>query len=95
MKKQTWIKSPYPGVRYREHETRRLSPGAPQKDRYYVIRYKLEGRDKEESLGWASKAWTEVGQDGKLIKFGWTEKRAASLLAELQENQRLGTGPRT
>jgi len=49
----------------------------------------------QESLGWTSKTWIEKGEDGKEVKCGWTEKRAAALLAELQENHRLGTGPRT
>jgi integrase len=89
------IKSSYPGVRYREHKTRRISPGAPQKDRYFFIRYKLDGKDIEEGLGWASQTWTEVGADGRIIKCGWTEKRAAAVLAELQESHRLGTGPQT
>lgn len=75
-----WIKSKHPGIRYREHDTRRH--GVPLKpDRYYTIFYKLAGKMVEEAVGWA-------GQ-------GMTEKKAAAMLAELQENHRRGTGPRT
>jgi len=88
-----WIKSKsYPGVRYRLHPTRKHGVGP---DKYLTIFYKLNGRMVQESLGWASKTWTETGPDGKVVKSGWTEKRAAALLAELQENQRVGNGPRT
>lgn len=88
-----WIKSKtYPGVRYREHPARKHGVG---RDKYLTIFYKLDGKMIQESLGWTSKTWIEKGEDGKEIKCGWTEKRAAALLAELQENHRLGTGPRT
>ena len=36
-----WIKTSYPGIRYREHPTRKHGV---QKDRYFAIRYKLGGR---------------------------------------------------
>ncbi|MEF3698235.1 tyrosine-type recombinase/integrase [Desulfolutivibrio sp.] len=73
-----YVKSKFPGVRYREHATRKHGV---KFDRYYFIRYKLDGKDKEEGLGWASQ--------------GWTEQKAAARLAELKENQRTGQGPRT
>jgi integrase len=75
-----WVKSKHPGIRYREHDTRRH--GVPPKpDRYYTIFYKLDGKMVEEAVGWASQ--------------GMTEKKAAAMLAELQENHRRGTVPRT
>lgn len=75
-----WIKSKHPGIRYREHDTRRH--GVPLKpDRYYTIFYKLNGKMVEEAVGWASQ--------------GMTEKKATAILAELQENHRRGAGPRT
>lgn len=73
-----WIKSGSRGVRYREHETRKHGV---RRDRYFVIRYKLDGKDKEESLGWASE--------------GWTEARAVERLAELKANIRNGAGPQS
>jgi integrase len=66
------------GVKYREHETRKHGK---QKDRYFFIRYTLDGKDKKEALGWASE--------------GWSEKRAAEYLFELKKNQRTGEGART
>lgn len=88
-----WIKSKtYPGVRYRLHPSRKHGVGP---DKYLTIFFKLDGKMIQESLGWTSKKWTKIGPDGREVQCGWTEKRAAALLAELQENQRLGIGPRT
>jgi integrase len=66
------------GIRYREHETRKhgLKP-----DRYFSIRYRVDGRRLEEALGWASQ--------------GWTLKRAQEELAKLQGAHRTGEGERT
>jgi len=50
-----WIKTTFPGVRYREHPTRK---NGVKRDQYFTIRYKLAGKDKEEGLGWASEDWT-------------------------------------
>lgn len=86
-----WIKSKFQGVRYREHPTRKhgLLP-----DRYYTIFYKLDGKMVQEALGWASESWEEQ-INGERKRANWTEKRAAGVLAELQKNQSVGTGPRT
>jgi integrase len=72
------IKTNTSGVRYYEHSTRKHGI---RKDRYFTIRYKLNGKDKEEALGWESE--------------GWTEKKAAAKLIELKENQRIGLGETT
>ena len=50
-----WIKTNFPGVRFREHPTRKTGV---KRDQYFTIRYKLAGKDKEEGLGWASQNWT-------------------------------------
>jgi len=50
-----WRATEHPGVRYREHPTRRVN-GRP--DRYYSIRYGRNYIDHEEGLGWASEGWT-------------------------------------
>ena len=73
-----WQKSGYPGIRFREHPTRKHGV---KKDRYFIISYRLNGKRKDESIGWASK--------------GWTLKKANKILIELQENHRNGTGPLT
>lgn len=73
-----WIKTNFPGVRYRKHATRKHGI---QMDRYFTIRYKFNGKDKEEGLGWASE--------------GWTEKKAYDNLNELKKNRKVGEGPQT
>lgn len=50
-----WNSTKYPGVRYREHPTRKHGI---QKDKYFAIRYQKEGKRKEEGLGWASEGWS-------------------------------------
>ena len=73
-----WIKTTFVGVRFREHETRKHGV---RPDRYFCVRYKLDGKDKEEGLGWSSE--------------GMTAQKAAERLAELKQAQRNGQGPRT
>jgi integrase len=50
-------------------------------DLYFTIRYKVIGKEKSEGLGWSTE--------------GWTEKKAAAVLAELKANQTTGQGPVT
>jgi integrase len=51
-----WIKSKFPGVRYREHPTRKhgILP-----DKYFTLVYKLDGKTVSEAVGWASEGMTE------------------------------------
>ena len=70
-----WIKTTFKGVRYREHSTRKHGV---RPDRYFSIRYKLNGKDKEEGLGWGSD--------------GWTAEKAALELTKLRNNQQSGEG---
>ena len=69
-------RSRYPCVRYYEHITRKYG-GKP--DRYFTIRYRWRGKQREESLGWASE--------------GWSEKLASEQVTELKKAQRTGEGP--
>ncbi len=69
------FKTQYPGVRYCEHKTRKHN-GKP--DRYFTIYYKLNGKLREEGLGWAS-------QD-------WNAQKACIQLAELKKAQTTGEG---
>jgi len=73
-----WIKAAFQGVRYREHPTRKHGVG---KDRYFSIYYRIEGKQREESLGWATQ--------------GWTAQKANSALAKLREAHRTGEGAYT
>ena len=49
-----WKRTKYPGVRFREHETRKHGIS---KDRYFVIRYQRDGMRREEGVGWSSEGW--------------------------------------
>ena len=64
----------YPGVRYREHKTRKhgIMP-----DQYFFIRYQKNGKRKEEGVGWASEGWTPQGVALKLA-----ELKAAAVTGE-------------
>lgn len=66
------------GVRYYEHATRK---NGVRKDRYYAIRYTVDGRQVEEGLGWGSE--------------GMTEEKAAIERSKLIEARNRGEGPRT
>ena len=66
------------GIRYREHPTRKHGQ---RPDRYWCIRYTLDGRDVDEAMGW----WSD----------GVTKAKCSEALAELRHNHRLGRGPRT
>jgi len=72
-----WKKA-HPGIRFREHPQRKHGVN---RDRYYTIYQKIDGRTIEEGLGWASE--------------GWTVAKAAKILANLKENRKKGEGPRT
>ena len=61
--KAHWNRTPYPGVRYREHPSRRHN-GRP--DRYFCIRYYINYKDCEEGLGWASEGWNAEKAHGVL-----------------------------
>ena len=78
MPKIKWYKATFPGVRYRVHPTRKQGVNA---DRYFTIRYRLDGKGREEGLGWASQ--------------GMTARKAASCLSKLIEAQRTGNGAQT
>lgn len=75
----TWIKTKFLGVRYREHKTRKHGGNRP--DKCFSIRYKLDGKDKEESVGWSSE--------------GVTAESAYKILSQIRENIRTGEGPKT
>ena len=72
----TWYKTNFLGVRYRKHGSRK---NGVDFDRCYSIRYKIDGKDKEEVVGWASE--------------GMTPEDAFKELATIRENIRKGSGP--
>jgi integrase len=68
----------FPGIRYRIHQTRKYGG---KLDRYFFIRYRVNGKPKEEGIGWASE--------------GWNATRASGILSDLREAHRTGVGPQT
>lgn len=73
-----WMPSQYRGVRYREDSARRHGVKA---DRYFAIRYKLDGNTKEEGVGWSSE--------------GMTAAKANELRGMLMANIRAGVRPQS
>ena len=78
---QTKHKTAFLGVRYREHATRKIK-GTNRPDRGYYIRYKVGGKDREESVGWH--------EADKM-----TPDKAAAILSIIRNNIRNGTGPQS
>lgn len=74
-----WFSTQFPGVRYREHATRKQRNG--QSDKYYTIRFRVNGARKEERLGWASE--------------GWNAEKAYKVLSEILKGVRTGNGPQS
>jgi len=75
--KEKWIKLAK-GIRCREHPK---DTNGIKKDRYFVIRYTLNGKKVQEALGWGSE--------------GMTLDKAQKALSDIKENIRLGNGPRS
>lgn len=71
-------KSSHPGVRYRDSKTRK---NGIKPDRYFLIRYKLNGKDREEGVGWASEKVSAA--------------IAAGLLATIRHNIKIGKRPQS
>jgi integrase len=72
------------GIRYREHPSRKIKQGAVSRpERYYAIRFmdKVEGKIRQESVGWESE--------------GVTLEEVKKLLQELKTASRTGEGPKT
>lgn len=78
MARKKWKSTGTKGVRYYEHSERKHGV---RKDRYFSIRYSVDGRQREEGLGWASE--------------GWTLEKARKRRDWLRENIKTGKGPRT
>ena len=73
-----WTKTGYKGVRFREHNVRKHGV---RRNRYFSIYYQLNGKQREEGLGWSSD--------------GWNAKEAAIVLNELKKNHLKGEGPQS
>lgn len=78
MKSTSFKATKYTGVRFRCHESRKHGV---QPDKYFVIRYRSNGKLREEGLGWASQ--------------GWSPAKAHKVRSEIMANIKLGTGPQS
>lgn len=72
------IKTQQPNVVFFQHKNRKHN-GKP--DKRFLLRYRYNGKQFEEAVGWASQDWNAV--------------KAAGIMAELKRNQRTGDGPTT
>lgn len=73
-----WFSTQYPGIRFREHKDRKYR-GQP--DRYFVIRYKKQGKLMGESVGWSSQ--------------GRNAQKANGIRAEIVQNIKEGKRPQS
>lgn len=60
-----WLKTAYPGVRYRKHPKRKHGI---KLDQYFTIRYQQNGKRQEEALGWASEGMTAEKANARLAE---------------------------
>lgn len=74
MEKKEWTKTPFRGVEYRQHATRKHGV---KFDRYYRLRFGAQGKMHTTSLGWASEGWTEEKAALKLKEYKANLKAAA------------------
>jgi len=85
--KMKWIKSAHTGLRYYEHDTRRHGK---KKDRYYAIRFKVDGKDYGYGIGWWSEGVPEeVKKSDPGIGF---EEYALSQMRLYKANVKTGSG---
>lgn len=68
-----WHKTNYRGVRYKKHKTRKHGV---KFDQYFYVRYTIDGKQREDGLGWASE--------------GMGAEKAMARLVEIKEAIKLG-----
>ena len=73
--KVTKQKTKFKGVYYRQHPTRK---NGVRLDRYFILRYTVNGKQREEGYGWESE--------------GYTETKAAAEIETIRENIKKGVG---
>jgi len=85
-----WIKTPHKGLRYYEHPTRRHGK---KKDRYYSVRFKIDGRDYTYGIGWWSDGIPEEARKND-PNIGF-EEYALTQLKLYNANVKAGSGPKS
>jgi len=82
-----WIKTAHPGLRYYEHPTRKHGK---RKDRYYSIRFKIDGRNYDYGVGWVSEGLPEeIRKKDPLLGF---EEFALAQMRLYKVNIKAGSG---
>src|SRR5258707_346572 len=66
-------KTAAPGIRVRDHAARRHGV---RPDRYFTLRFSVDGRQIEEALGWASAGWTLARAQEELGKIREAKRTA-------------------
>ena len=90
MATRKWKKTNHAGLRYFEHETRKHGK---KKDRYYAIRFRLDGQLYEYGIGWLSDGIPEaIRKDEPNLGF---EDYCLKLLRQYKANVKIGTGPKS
>jgi len=90
MATRKWKKTNHAGLRYFEHETRKHGK---KKDRYYAIRFRLDGQLHEYGIGWLSDAIPEaIRKEEPNLGF---EDYCLKLLRQYKSNVKTGTGPKS
>lgn len=90
MATRKWKKTNHVGLRYFEHETRKHGK---KKDRYYAIRFRLDGQLYEYGIGWLSDGIPEAIRKAEPgIGF---EDYCLKLMREYKNNVKIGDGPKS
>jgi len=85
-----WIKTAHKGLRYYEHPVRRHGK---KKDRYYSVRFKIDGRDYNYGVGWWSDGIPEEARRND-PNMGF-EEYALTQLKLYKANVKAGSGPKS
>ena len=90
MTTRKWKKTNHAGLRYFEHETRKHGK---KKDRYYTIRFRLDGKLYHYGVGWLSDGIPEaIRKEEPNLGF---EDYCLKLLRQYKANVKTGTGPKS
>ena len=85
-----WIKAAHTGLRYYEHPKRKHGKKC---DRYYAIRFKVDGKDHSYGIGWLSEGVPEeIRKEHQGIGF---EEYCLMLLRQYKGNLKAGSGPQS
>jgi len=90
MATRKWKKTNHAGLRYFDHESRKHGK---KKDRYYAIRFRLDGQLHEYGIGWLSDGIPEaIHKEEPNLGF---EDYCLKLLRQYKANVKTGTGPKS